>query len=1262
MSKLSAFLLRLNMVWLSACAVAVISASQGVAAPLSPPLLSSDPYEHVWDSPEAKREEQRAAVQEAERAARRAGPEAQQRRDRSKRAHRDMGRAEALGLAKQLFPGVMDQPRWRLPELRAGERIKEFRGDRAFMLDRGNGPDSLVESPTPIRAVDDAGKQAPMDMTLESVDEGFVARNATEPVVLPAEAGDRAAFRRRDLQFHFVGANAVPGTVESGKVFYANALEDTDLMLAALPTGVESFAILRSELSPEDHALAFEVPGGGANLVDGGGGAVEVRRGDTTVARISPPAATDAEGVAVPVDYRLEGGTLVVHTEHQGGDWMYPILVDPIIEYEQPFSGDPGTWGWFAWNNNYGDQATYNHAGQGAKGYGLHQWFGQNRVYDNGRGGNFHFYSWRQSFIYRSEFGDTKHHDVGTRVGRGIYHPPTTGWGSSLRLDYGELAGGGWHVGCWYSDCRWDAPSSGTEQNFTFMSDWQGFRGADFPWAFLGGAYIFQYDDNNPVQSGADPLRNTWQRPGVVSSFSLKGTDAGLGIRTIALGTDRFGQKTSTYACNGDRGSRCPGEWSVGQYYNTNDQPEGKLNWYSYVEDVLTRQSPRATWWVGKDATPPTITSLSNGGIRPGTAVSGGHHTLRVDARDVGSGGAENSGVKRIEYQLDAGPWISASPNCATGDCLQTFPIDTSGMTEGSHRIETRVFDGVSYQSAQQGFDFTVDRSPADVTLSGDLWDARGQGLVQAAPQLTIEGSEAAAGSGVKSYEVLVDGARTYYDEEGACTATSCPRSGTRRWTYSQSAFTTGMHTIEVVLRDRAGNERRAPRFTVYSVRSERHESDGEPTYTDDGELGDGAGEADWCTPDDPEDAYCGEDDDENPTLRRALDEPALLERLETPLIFAMSANRDPATVAADETPAIGFGMGGQRDGAADAQGNAYDPHDDPRFRDLSLKRFRIVVPWNLAILPSGGQYTVVRRYFENLIDKIYAAGQEPLVAFGDGVPVADGDDTPGDDHLNDLNPPVATYSYGVKQFRLNPKFERIGLFTPWNEPNFVHRATGADPERAARYWNRVDRQCNRPKPDENQRRCVPVAGDVLDNYTLTDRRFERTPDTAGDPKWSWWRTYKSALAHKPKVWSIHAYQTARYKTEESSGINQLGRFRAWMKSTRATAGRTPNRVWVTEVGGVIRVGNVLRGDAVENEAEARRLADNDFDWALRALPALVDDISGVRLTRIYQYNWVGSPRFDTGLLEHDPDASDFRANPTRAMYDTFKRVLADAG
>jgi RHS repeat-associated protein len=252
----------------------------------------------------------------------------------SKIAFRSLGSAAALRAMETAAPGVTTSPVWQPPRLRAGERILAYNSDTSALIDEpGSKVNTLMDSTGPLLAPSAHGGATPMDMTLQDIVAGGWRPAATAtPLTIGGTlgAGISMSGAAGTTTVHPAGAAATAGTEEHGKVFYANAQADTDVIVDPTPTGMSVAWTLRSAASPQDLSLTVDLPAG-ASLVQDGPGLDIVRAGET-VATVDPPAAFDAQNTPVPVSYRVDGDVIHVVVPHRGRDLAYPVAVDPVFE------------------------------------------------------------------------------------------------------------------------------------------------------------------------------------------------------------------------------------------------------------------------------------------------------------------------------------------------------------------------------------------------------------------------------------------------------------------------------------------------------------------------------------------------------------------------------------------------------------------------------------------------------------------------------------------------------------------------------------------------------------------------------------------------------------------------------------------------------------------------------------------------------------------------------------------------------------------
>ncbi|MFI5937349.1 OmpL47-type beta-barrel domain-containing protein [Actinoplanes sp. NPDC051494] len=158
-----------------------------------------------------------------------------------------------------------------------------------------------------------------------------------------------------------------------------------------------------------------------------------------------------------------------------------------------------------------------------------------------------------------------------------------------------------------------------------------------------------------------------------------------------------------------------------------------------------------------EDSTPPTVTSAVTGGV--------GSATVTLTATD------DDSGVARIEYQVDGGAWTAYT---------QPIVLTTAGM----HMVHFRATDNAGNTSAEQMAHVTVEPAPNPDTTPPTVTAAVTGGVGSATVTLTATDAD----SGVATVEYALDaGAWTRYTAPVVVTAP-------------------GAHTVRFRATDNAGN------------------------------------------------------------------------------------------------------------------------------------------------------------------------------------------------------------------------------------------------------------------------------------------------------------------------------------------------------------------------------------------------------------------------------------------------------------------------
>jgi len=157
--------------------------------------------------------------------------------------------------------------------------------------------------------------------------------SAVADVELPTAAGEPAEFDspagELTMDVPASGADLAPDA-ESGADTALFEGDAADTTVAVQDTGAGLRALVHIDSPDAPERFDFEIGGDVTRLeptTDGGVAALDAA-GDV-VATAPAPWATDANGVAVPTHYEINGTTLTQVVEHHAGNYSYGIVADP---------------------------------------------------------------------------------------------------------------------------------------------------------------------------------------------------------------------------------------------------------------------------------------------------------------------------------------------------------------------------------------------------------------------------------------------------------------------------------------------------------------------------------------------------------------------------------------------------------------------------------------------------------------------------------------------------------------------------------------------------------------------------------------------------------------------------------------------------------------------------------------------------------------------------------------------------------------------
>lgn len=211
-------------------------------------------------------------------------------------------------------------------------------------IPRSTDPASTIAmSSSPLRAEDDSGDKAPLDLTLEENASGdLTTANAVVAVAASPEAAEGVTLGSGADEIAFApdvtGETPEGRNVEDLAVMYPEVATDADLLVSPVAAGVEVFVQIRSAEAPEDFDLDFDLPSG-AVLDANSDGTVAIVDGQERIGQVSAALTLDAEGDEIESSVSVvDNDTLRMTAEHRSPGTSYPALLDPMID---SFSANP---------------------------------------------------------------------------------------------------------------------------------------------------------------------------------------------------------------------------------------------------------------------------------------------------------------------------------------------------------------------------------------------------------------------------------------------------------------------------------------------------------------------------------------------------------------------------------------------------------------------------------------------------------------------------------------------------------------------------------------------------------------------------------------------------------------------------------------------------------------------------------------------------------------------------------------------------------
>lgn len=661
-----------------------------------------------------------------------------------------------MKVAKDTHGETLDAPVWSPLGFGRGHPV-HFLSDSSARIDYGGGRHGIGFSSVPLRSSVASGQPQPTDLHLSQSASGFAPVNPLGVTSIPGRA--QAPAQVGDIGISLGAAKDQPAVQSGDKVIFANTTTDTDTLVTPQPGGLEIFYQLRSQRgSPEDLRLRFGLPAGATLRVATGPSAsgVEIVRGGQVIATVPNPTARDAQGQSVPVTYVVQGDELLMHVAHRGGDYAYPIMVDPQIVYNWN-SGRNNDAGWGTYQNNsyywcggftnwYQGQGLYIFARNPGACQGIYQNAGDVIEW------NYYGEFWRYSDAYVYGVEEYSSFDPGwggmSRYS-GIYSVGLNNW-EVLNPPDPNPSGLTYRAYCPPATAShpYCDPGNGTPSNYAVFgtrADTTGNHGVYTNYLQAENVYVADRDRSS-IDPGSPGIPQGWVNSS--TTFSGHAHHAGLGIASFNLTSDAtpgFSAAAPTNGCGADPANHCQSDYTVSA--STDQLSDGPNTITGHVNDVMG--NPRFDTTLGTikiDRTPPGAdVSGELSDVRDEARLTTDSPNLIVGATDDNDTETATSGVQSMKVQIDgsdpsatnpyvtsapqagqpANAWTQAQASCDSCSLDHEFQFDTSRFGDGAHTVEVTTTDyagNVGYQT----WDFTIDRTSSKPSCSDPSSDPNG--------------------------------------------------------------------------------------------------------------------------------------------------------------------------------------------------------------------------------------------------------------------------------------------------------------------------------------------------------------------------------------------------------------------------------------------------------------------------------------------------------------------------------------------------------
>lgn len=659
-----------------------------------------------------------------------------------------LSRSEAIALAQETFPELLDGNLGPATEFANGVQVAERLDAFTAQLETATGKPAGLKMSTQPMSVEEGGKLVGVDLDVHAADDGFGADQAAAAVELPATSADPVVWEQEGIELQAGRTDDSAAVLRDDRLFFVDgAGADADYALVPTDAGVQVIWQLRTAAAPETVRMNFELPEGahleavrepglmkflGARIVGADGSVLQ---------DITAPIVADADGTNIAAQTTIEGDDMVITVRHRGLDLRYPLMIDPVVETWNAGGGFAScganaTGGSWSYTHNSANSA-YNFSCWGEGGHGLYVAQANGGYYNQGSSGYWYWNARPDSYIQSVAWNGSRHvtaYDIYGLTGYSLFYA------------------GIWSPGCcWRAYDQWghSAHYSWTQNANAAADNTQAVLGIitnggtgsyyDGGIAGLDGASI-TVNDNYPPNNvdlnsftpglqnssiGSPHRESAWHNMiSAPPSLSAKAQDRGLGLQKLTLNSvdNKILWTGINSTCTGLKNWNCPttlqtttqtaatGMWQL---------PEGISEARVVAADVTGKVTAGTTINLKNDTSAPTIAVGGPGWTdRALLRRASGVDITASDGTPGGTAAQQRSGVASIEVRVDEVivPHVVTSAACSGNSCPLSgrAVIDAYSLSEGTHKISVRATDKLGHSSAPTWWNFVV--GPADDT------------------------------------------------------------------------------------------------------------------------------------------------------------------------------------------------------------------------------------------------------------------------------------------------------------------------------------------------------------------------------------------------------------------------------------------------------------------------------------------------------------------------------------------------------------------